>query len=232
MCVIIAMEEKVPSLEIMELCEKKNSHGGGISWIDNGKVHWKKGIKAKEIHEIAIEFGPPCIAHFRISTVGGTPKTLCHPFPIVKTSDDFLEGSGDSVLFHNGHWTDWQKFCMNLVVNKNAVFGEGDWSDSKALAWVTAHSNHSFMHFLERQRVAIQTPKARIYYGSWEKKDDVWYSNLNWDTPKHDLSKYWKEQGYQYGYNDKGEFLYGDLDKACEEAVAIDDKNEKTGWCK
>ncbi len=206
MCVIVAMESKIPSLETLKLCEKKNPHGGGISWVHKDKVHFKKGIQAEEIHSIAVEFGPPCIAHFRISTVGGVPKSLAHPFPIQKVMTDDLEGEASSVLFHNGHWKDWEEECYRMVLAKGANFTDGDWSDSKAMAWLTACSHHSFLGFLKSQRVAIQTPKTRIYYGSWEKKDETWYSNLNWE--EKDYSKYrhtgkmddtwWEKHGWTY----------------------------------
>ena len=236
MCVIIAMESKIPSLDTFKLCAKKNPHGGGISWVKNGKVHWKKGIEAEEVHSIAERHGAPCVAHFRISTVGGTPKSLCHPFPIEKVIPDDIEGKSDAVLFHNGHWKDWDDVCMQMVLQKNAEFHDADWSDSKAMAWIAAHSNHSFLHFVSSQRVVIQTPKTRIYYGTWEQKEDVWYSNLNWVeretkylNDKEWFARYGKRSGYDvkngvwYGYDDAtGCDLYGNP----EDDVPTADKNK------
>jgi hypothetical protein len=184
------METKIPGKETFELCEKKNPHGGGISWISKGKVHFKKGIEAAEIYEIAKEFGTPCIAHFRISTIGGTPKELCHPFPVTKKCPLDLQGEGDSVLFHNGVWQGWEKLCFQTILNKNGVYPSDVMSDSRAMAWVTAHCNPSWLNFIPTQKVVIQTKDTRLYFGSWEQDDETWYSNLYWKPKKYEGYKY------------------------------------------
>ena len=191
MCVIIAMETKIPSLEVFEQCEKKNPHGGGISWVANGKVHYKKGIEAHEAYDIAVHFGPPCIAHFRISTVGGKPKSLTHPFVVSKKSPLDLEGECDSVLFHNGHWHNWEKTCFDMVLNKNAVFPIDEMSDSRAMAWITGHCNPSWLGMIG-QKVVVQTHNSRQYFGEWQEVDDVYYSNLHWQKVARQV-EWWKD---------------------------------------
>ena len=181
MCVIIVMEKKVPSLDIFQRCERANGDGGGIAWKEGGKVHWKKGIKADEIFNIATEKGPGCVAHFRIGTIGGKVPELCHPFPVTKKAETSLEGSAERVIFHNGHWSKWDDWCQQMVLMNNAYFPGGDWSDSRAIAWLIFHSNSSFLRFANQKVVMMSGKKADTYYGSWEEKDGVFYSNLHWD---------------------------------------------------
>jgi hypothetical protein len=193
------METKVPQKEVFEQCEKKNPHGGGVSWISKEKLYFKKGIDAAEIYEIAAEFGPPCVAHFRISTIGGTPKELCHPFIVSKKSELHLEGTADSVLFHNGVYNNWEKVCFNMVLNKNAVYPEGAMSDSRAMAWITAHCNPTWLDFIG-QKTVIQTKDKRIYSGLWQKEDGAWYSNMYWKAKE---PKYIREDDWWKKYQDE-----------------------------
>lgn len=199
MCVIISMEKEIPSLETFKLCEEKNRDGGGISWVENGKVHFKKGIEYKEMHDIAKTKGAPCVAHFRISTIGGKPKELCHPFIVDPKSSIALEGKTDAVLFHNGVWNNWESKCINMVLNKGAKFSGGAWSDSRAMAWLAGNSNHSFLALIG-QKVVIQTPRSRFYYGNFENKGGVWYSNLYWEKQK------------EYSYDTKYDYRYARWD--------------------
>lgn len=196
MCVIIVMEDKIPSLDIFKKCEKANKDGGGISWVQDNKVHFKKGIDAVEMHGIAEAAGGNCIAHFRISTIGGTPKELCHPFIVSRKSEILLEGATDKVLFHNGIWNKWDEYATSLVINNNLVFPTGQWSDSRAMAWIAGNSNQSFLKLLYGQRVAVQTAKNIYLYGSWDEKGGVKYSNLNWDKHYYDYG--WRNSGYQH----------------------------------
>lgn len=228
MCVIISMIKTVPSLKTFKKCEEANGDGGGISWIDGDMVKWKKGIKAEEVYEIAKKAGGNCVAHFRIGTIGGKDFGLCHPFPITNDCPTSLEGTAKRVLFHNGHWHKWDDVCMEMVLFKNAYFPGGDWSDSRAMAWLISHCNSSFLKFLG-QKVVIHSAKNQLYFGEFQKKDDVYYSNLLWDTKvwsnvwdghgetphwlksrwKKDSEEQLKELEYKYGADYANQFKSG-----------------------
>jgi len=197
MCVIVVMKKKIPDIGVFKQCEEKNSHGGGISWVENGSVHFKKGIQYEEMHSIALKKGAPCIAHFRISTVGGVPKELCHPFPVSVRAGLSLEGKAKSVLFHNGHWNGWEKRCMDMILYTGAPFPGGPWSDSRALAWITACSHHTFMYFVTGQRVAIQSADGIVTYGNWDEKEGVYYSNLHWEPVVYFNNSKWGKEYFK-----------------------------------
>jgi hypothetical protein len=210
MCVIIASTEKRVTLEILEKCEEANPHGGGISWHDEalGKIVWKKGIEAKEIFNIAELVGPPYVIHFRISTIGGKIPQLCHPFPITRDCSTDLEGSSDSVMYHNGHWNSWDDCCRDMILRTGRAFPGGSWSDSRAMAWLAANSHYSFLSLIG-QKVAIHTPKKIQLYGSFDEKDDICYSNLNWDRKVYSTSQWQGGIGRGYFNYGQSDGLYG-----------------------
>lgn len=118
MCVIILCDKQFPSTATLESAEQMNGHGGGIAWLDqNGIVQYRKALGAKEIqHIITNEARLPAIVHFRIASVGGQSKELCHPFPITDNAELSLSGSADSVLFHNGTWSKYDDILLDSVI--------------------------------------------------------------------------------------------------------------------
>lgn len=179
MCVIIVMNKKLASLEILKQCEERNGDGGGVSWIENDMVRYKKGIKSEEIFDIITEKGAPCVAHFRISTTGGVSSELCHPFIVSKKSPNPTSGSVNEVLFHNGVWSKWDRYMVDSVVKEGLEIPGGIWSDSRALAWYAAIKNKSFLGFIG-QKIAIQSKRGIDQWGDFEEKDGISYSNTNW----------------------------------------------------
>lgn len=207
MCVIAAMIDRKISKEDLLKCERANKDGGGVSWVEDGKVHWKKGIDGKEMWKIIEKVALPCVAHFRISTTGTYTKALTHPFPIEEQCSTALHGSADRVLFHNGMWNKWDDWCMEMVVMKNIVFPGGEWSDSRAMAWMIHHSNPSFLRFVG-QKIAIHTADKVYMWGSFTEKDGIYYSNMGWDYPVKTWPEY-KGGKDSYGYGS----LYTDYGK-------------------
>jgi predicted glutamine amidotransferase len=93
---------------------------------------------------------PPFLLHFRIATAGGVSKELTHPFPIEPTASLALEGECESVLMHNGHFSEWQKVLLNNI-SPTYKFPEGDWSDSRAMAFIASiHGEHVLKLFEEK----------------------------------------------------------------------------------
>ncbi len=172
MCVIFANEKAVPSLQLLQQAEKRNDDGGGVAWIEDGKVKWRKGATAKEIHEILQKVALPNVVHFRIATVGGNGKELTHPFPLTPKVPLFLNGETNAgVLFHNGHFNEWKAFLKESVFKSRIKVPEGSMSDSRVLAFLVANFGvgmlNSFSELSAGQRIAILTPKGLQRWGQW-----------------------------------------------------------------
>ena len=185
MCVIICCDKEsgFPALETLESAEALNRHGGGIAWIgENGKVQYKKGINAKQIFAITKHIPLPAIIHFRIASIGAVNNPLCHPFPINEEADCDLAGECDSVLFHNGTWHGWSDVCLQAVIKKDIKFPEGEWSDSRAMAWLVDKYGTGILNLLtDGNKVAVFSKEGIKKYGSWVKVKDFSCSNNYFD---------------------------------------------------
>jgi hypothetical protein len=185
MCVIFLVNKVRPTTEMAEKAWNANRDGGGIAWREkkNGvtKVCWKKGIMNKEdMIKLCAETPTPYVAHFRVASVGGVKPELTHPFLIAPSAPLELEGETEGgVLFHNGHWSEWQDKCLNAAIYGNVDIPVGAWSDTRGMAWLSQLYGHGFMEFLPNQKGIIMTPEGMdIFTGNgWEKVNDVWCSN-------------------------------------------------------
>ena len=190
MCVIMAIERIFPNLKLLELAEKENGDGGGIAWIQDGLVHWEKGLKAKEIHKIGKETKGPWIVHFRWASSGATVPGLTHPFPITSKAGTHIKGTANSVLFHNGTLEDSQKNdLMFMALSRHtSKIPEGNWSDSRVLAYAYYHLGEAILQFIEwDQRVAVLDKDHGIkMYGWWHTLNN---SNLRLSSPIRALEK-------------------------------------------
>jgi hypothetical protein len=179
MCVIAVYEKNYPSGEDLINMESMNPHYAGIAWRDNGKIKFKKGINAKDImmtiKEERIQL--PFVVHFRITSVGITDKQLNHPFPINESASLELEGESESVLFHNGTWTDYKNEIKNICLFKNVKAPDGLISDSRIMAWVAHHSGANYLGAVigDSDKVVIFTPTEILKFGKWYdfKKESV-----------------------------------------------------------
>lgn len=116
MCIVIysPKDKLVPDCEILKRCFNSNPDGAGYMYVENGKVHIKKGYMnfgdfygdiTKDQYELIHQhIYSPFVIHFRISTHGGTNKSNTHPFPISANEDDLTktEINCDVGLAHNG----------------------------------------------------------------------------------------------------------------------------------
>lgn len=196
MCVIIATYKK-PSLKLLQQAESANLDGGGMAWLADGKVHWKKGITALEIHALTKELEPPFICHFRIATIGGTGKGLTHPFPI--GGGVALEGkTKGAVLFHNGHYRDWEERVFSNLAND--VYPSGPMSDTRAIAWLSKSWGVNWLDLIagNSNKFAVLHANGRIdYHGHWLKHDEqTWVSNKNFCVTNN-----WHNKGKKSAHN-------------------------------
>lgn len=173
MCLLLIAYNKFPSKEILELGEKQNSDGAGIAWASGGKVHWIKGLKARDLPAYAMDTKGPWLIHFRKASIGGARPDLCHPFPTdgecsTATTGDTLYG----VLAHNGTWHKWHEELINLI-NLGHEIPTGPWSDTRTMAWGATVVGEQFL-IDAQEKIAWMTSDGEITrYGSgwYEDKD-------------------------------------------------------------
>jgi hypothetical protein len=236
MCVIILCETEFPKLATLESAEELNSHGGGIAWIENGQVKYKKGIKSKQIFEITKKINLPAIIHFRIASIGGVNDELCHPFQINTQADTEVSGTCDSVLFHNGTWTDWKEMCMKAVVSSGNIlkFPSGQWSDSRAMAWLADKFGIDFLNLIDNSnKIAVLTPQGIRKFGRFIEVEKNLCSNDYFDNSSC-LTSYntlYKNKPtpnvYGYGGNTGGLSVASKDEKKDEKRFTISKEEEK-----
>lgn len=179
MCVIIASETDRPSAESLESCAAQNRDGQGFSWVENGRVRWKKGVSVDELIHLSDNKPLPHVSHFRLATAGNSSLALTHPFPLERIPDTNLNGSAKRVLFHNGHWMGWKGAYDSLGVSRRKV---DRWSDTRVLASVLSITNPDRIPFYAASagKLAIMTPTGIQRYGDWHEFEGSWYSNTYW----------------------------------------------------
>lgn len=177
MCVIFWVNKDRPSQYMVEKAFDHNDDGGGGAWRTTNEqgepvVEWKKGLGVKEMVRLAAELPIPYILHFRIASIGGVRDSLTHPFPINKNGSLALEGKTKGyVLFHNGHWKEWNDECRKAAVLSNTPIPMGRWSDTRAMAWLCSIYGPGYMEFMPEQKGIVFGPQdMQIFDGNgWER---------------------------------------------------------------
>ncbi len=189
MCVIFASPRggKLPTMEELQGGALANDDGAGVAWAEGGKVFWKKGLTYADVEKMVEGevLKPPCAIHFRITSAGVTCNELTHPFPCTPEVPDTLEGESDSfdVLFHNGTMSHWENEMKLAITSARGTVKvpEGEWSDSRVLAFLTGMYGWRYLEFLEGlagDRVCLLSPNGSFkYYGNWHHKDGFFASN-------------------------------------------------------
>jgi hypothetical protein len=203
MCVIAVYESNYPKAEDLVNMESMNQHLGGIAWIEGGQVHFRKGINAKEImntiREKSIKL-PFCI-HFRIASIGVVDKKLNHPFPINSDASLELEGVADSVLFHNGTWSEYGDYLTRVCMLKGIRAPEGLISDSRVMAWLAHHYGPNFVSSAidSESKVCILTPNGITKFGRWHEFKSEPVSNTFFDRTTNYFSGFDSSQMFMTG---------------------------------
>jgi hypothetical protein len=176
MCIIVIADKVKPSKKFLERCEKENRHGGGIAWREDGKIHFKKNLKASEIYAITQRVELPFVIHFRIASVGAVTPELCQPFPM--GGDLRLKGNTNKgVLFHNGTWRDWEAMLYKTFPHP---LPGGTWNDSRAMAYITklwGENPNWLMLPGKDNRICFFTPDNLFTFGTWVREDDLLLSH-------------------------------------------------------
>lgn len=144
MCVIYSCSAALPSEEELHRGAFRNDDGSGIAWLEKFKgkdvVYWHKGLfdekeVLKFIEKEKLAF--PLAIHFRTASVGGKCEELCHPFPLSDSVETASDGCAEQVLLHNGHVGNWEDLVLRAALGGDFQVPEGEWSDTRALAWLT-----------------------------------------------------------------------------------------------
>ena len=182
MCVIALFKKSKPTEEIIKQMSSINKDGAGVAWREDGVVNWRKGLSNETLFRITKELKLPFVVHFRFGTVGKNSKHLTHPFPVSKDIELDVVGSGKDVIFHNGHWEGWRDYCLGYIQTRSIRLPKGDFSDSRAIAWMVYHYGFEFLKLLpDTNKFIVMTPKHLWSSGDFKEKDGNWYSNLYWE---------------------------------------------------
>lgn len=229
MCVVLVAEDKRPSAEMVEKAYEANSQGCGYAYRgDDGLVHWRKGlaIKVEEMKELAGSLPTPYVMHFRIASVGGVRPGLCHPFPIAKNAPLDLTGKTKGfVLFHNGHWTGWEKECKEIAAASKLRGGgtpTGRWSDSRAMAWYAAHYDIGALDWLNEKIVAFGTDQIEIFGSGWSFEEGVLVSNRYFLTGGRTTFT---------GFSNRTTYGHEYVTTMCHNRKCLRKDLDKDGWC-
>jgi len=194
MCVITICKNKREKQANLEQMAIDNPDGTGAIWYDSKEMPtYQKGLTIKEVIELNKTLPFPYAFHFRITTVG-INKLLTHPYEVTKESELKMEGQAEALLMHNGHWSDWNEAVLNHSINTGQDCPDGDWSDSRAMAYLSGVIGPNMLKMLSGQKIAVfkKNKKITILGAGWEIEKDILYSNKNWEKTK---SKW----GYGYG---------------------------------
>lgn len=184
MCVIMVIGKTRPTDEMVTRAWDHNRDGAGIAWREGDEVVYKKGImNLDEIRPLIKKVPTPAVVHFRVASVGGVRKSLTHPFPVSKKTDLSLEGrTKGNLLFHNGHWGAWDDKALDAAIAADVQIPDGEWSDTRAIAWMVSIYGLGFMELLTQQKGVVFGPNTmKVFTGrdGWDKINDVWCSNDN-----------------------------------------------------
>lgn len=192
MCLITIANQKRPTLEEMQKAHRTNSDGMGVAWRDGKHIRFIKGMEDVEaVHKLCSKLPMPFVIHYRMASVGSKSKELCHPFPLTTNVELVSKGKVDEVLFHNGHMSDWKKPLALLAVSRNESLPDGEWSDTRSVAWIVARLGETYLAAMEGKWVHFSKNTCMMYGGGWDEegKGEIYHSN-----------SYWKSSGYVTNY--------------------------------
>lgn len=200
MCVITICRSKRETEENLRAMEEANKDGTGVIFYKNGMPFYKKNIDIKEVLELNKTLKFPYAFHFRFTTVGQN-KLLTHPFEVTPDSELKPFGSAKTLLMHNGHWANWDDTLHRYCLNALEDLPDGDWSDSRAMAFIAAKLGPNVLKTLTTQKIAFFSEKENIILlgNGWTKENGIAYSNKTWSyrTKSYGYGTYVVGQGWR-----------------------------------
>jgi hypothetical protein len=184
MCVIAVCKTRIPKKEEVLDMGAFNPDGAGVAWIKKGMVTWEKGLSAPQLWNRIKNLPLPLVFHFRQATVGEKGAALCHPFPISPIAGTSPQGCAKKVLFHNGHWENWSTYCLEYAVTRKGEFPDGEWSDSRAMAWLAYRCGDNILRLIAGQKIAVMNNKGivKLFGEGWIEDKGITYSNKIWEN--------------------------------------------------
>ena len=170
MCwIAVVPEGKQANIAKMDLAEKHNSDGYGVSWYEEGQINTYRTMNYTRLKEQVVLLDKyPTIIHLRNTTCGGTDITNTHPFTIAS-----------GVMFHNG-----------TIDSLSGHKYKGNESDTSRLADLINECDYKYIEDIDPllnhiigdkiNRLVFLEDNGRITIikesqGHWE--EDIWYSN-------------------------------------------------------
>lgn len=186
MCLLIcASKNRIPEASLRN-GNSNHPHGIGVAWhIEDGTVEYKKNITIDEAIEFSKTLPLGHCFHFRYASVGGEDKNLVHPFPISKDVRLVQEGIDKAVLFHNGHFSDWNPLLINHLSTR-LTLPKGKWSDTRAIAFLVSIHGTAILDLLGAKagKFIVMTELENFFFGNFEDVDGVLYSNDSYRTQR------------------------------------------------
>ncbi len=199
MCVVLAVPEGSPDISAEEWTQASvtNNDGYGVAWLQDGLVHFRKMLTAKVGTLENWRPPKPYVMHFRLATIGAEEAGMCHPFIVSNNSKLVSRGRAREVLFHNGHWSDWNEW-LALTYSGKGRLPAGEYSDSRAMAMMVGHYGAQILDISGAawsQKIMLfnQRGELTIYGQGWEHNDD---GTIRSNTTHLDM---WGYDGHGYG---------------------------------
>jgi hypothetical protein len=191
MCIIAICEDK--RLDYAEFMRYFKSNPDGVGFVytrvGNGKLMYMKGMMDKDeawskyINNVGNS--GKHIVHFRKSSIGDPSPELTHPFFITNHISSVMPLEGEitePIIFHNGHFMDWQGVFTMLCVK----FGEvpaGEISDTRvlamALSFIKPENWDKYLEVMEGNKFAVVHPDGNIErYGMFKSFGKIHLSSL------------------------------------------------------
>jgi hypothetical protein len=207
MCIIAVCKRTMTKAEF-DNCWDNNDDGFGMAWLEKSEGEFitcvDKGYMTQRsafsgyMENVEKAKISPHVCHFRLASAGKKVGDLTHPFVI--SPDAMVDGNDNDsydyrttlpVLFHNGHYTDWQNLLVNISMEHG--FPKGMISDTKVLCTGLgiAEKKHGvgtydkLLHYMSGKFVVVVNGNVFMYgefYDSEDKK--VMFSNLTFRSRK------------------------------------------------
>ncbi len=193
MCVICVKPKGVsqPDKSVFENMFNTNSDGAGFMWVQDDKVHVRKGYmsfdsfwKAWNKHNIKDEW--VSIAHFRIGTSGGKTKHMTHPFPISKDPSVLkkTKWDGEIAMAHNGvlgkgetNLSDTAVYVRDILYPlRHHIYDFDNGEFNKDMEDLLKKSIDS------SKIVLLNSSGEDMRIGHWLEEDGCYFSNKRWKT--------------------------------------------------
>ena len=231
MCVAVLKPEKSTIDDsTIRKCWETNPDGGGLMYVNNGKIIVKKELEnvesfIKKYHESLPFFQSDVILHFRIGTSGLMNLENTHPHKVNENVYMVHNGIIDRCTEVNSKFSDTMKFCKFISHLPNDFM-----KNNSLMELITGYIETDKMIFLDdlgNTRIINES------LGKWVNGN--WYSNTHWQYTKQFFSfngvnyQTKKEQTKKFDLEDDVEAVYFCID--CDSPIGKYECHDYEGYC-